>query len=144
MPCRGALRAERKELLTVVLPQSLEKQSEASRELIQKVCKMVDAGVITPMAGIWYPLLAAATRGVLEFAASNTALVLPLVMLVFAPPNPPRPWSRHSYKYPPRRCLSVLIRSTRDLFRMSLPCACQSCYSTLLRMLLRAERNSLN
>ncbi len=40
-PCfeklRGALRAERKELLTVVLPQSLEKQSQASRELIQKV-----------------------------------------------------------------------------------------------------------
>lgn len=34
---RGALRAERKELLTVVLPQSLDKQSEASRELIQKV-----------------------------------------------------------------------------------------------------------
>ncbi|CAN0234425.1 unnamed protein product [Scytosiphon promiscuus] len=38
---RGALRAERKELLTVVLPQSLEKQSEASRELIQKVTNVV-------------------------------------------------------------------------------------------------------
>ncbi|CAN0067832.1 unnamed protein product, partial [Laminaria digitata] len=34
---RGALRAERKELLTVVLPQSLDKQSEGSRDLIQKV-----------------------------------------------------------------------------------------------------------
>eukprot|EP00752_Nemacystus_decipiens_P014750 g13133.t1 len=38
---RGALRAERKELLTVVLPQSLEKQSPASRELIQKVTNVV-------------------------------------------------------------------------------------------------------
>ncbi|CAM9769455.1 unnamed protein product [Ectocarpus fasciculatus] len=38
---RGALRAERKELLTVVLPQSLEKQSAASRELIQKVTNVV-------------------------------------------------------------------------------------------------------
>ncbi|CAN0149932.1 unnamed protein product [Ascophyllum nodosum] len=38
---RGALRAERKDLLTVVLPQSLEKQSEASRELIQKVKNVV-------------------------------------------------------------------------------------------------------
>eukprot|EP00904_Undaria_pinnatifida_P007873 jgi/Undpi1/4215/HiC_scaffold_16.g07581.m1 len=38
---RGALRAERKELLTVVLPQSLDKQSEGSRDLIQKVTNVV-------------------------------------------------------------------------------------------------------
>ena len=36
---RGALRAERQDLLTVVLPQSLSKQPTESQELLEKVCK---------------------------------------------------------------------------------------------------------
>jgi len=35
---RGALRAEKPELLTVVLPQSLHKQPPESQELLQEVC----------------------------------------------------------------------------------------------------------
>ena len=34
---RGALRAEQPELLTVILPQSLKRQSPESRELLSKV-----------------------------------------------------------------------------------------------------------
>ena len=39
---RGALRAERPDLLTVVLPQSLAKQPEESRELLEKVKNVVE------------------------------------------------------------------------------------------------------
>ncbi|MBA0794379.1 hypothetical protein Gohar_018713 [Gossypium harknessii] len=35
---RGALRAEKPELLTVILPQSLKKQPPESQELLEKVC----------------------------------------------------------------------------------------------------------
>ena len=35
---RGALRAEKPELLTVILPQSLRKQPPESQELLSKVC----------------------------------------------------------------------------------------------------------
>lgn len=35
---RGAMRAEKPDLLTVVLPQSLEKQPPESQELLKKVC----------------------------------------------------------------------------------------------------------
>ena len=35
---RGALRAEKPELLTVVLPQSLSKQPPESQELLSQVC----------------------------------------------------------------------------------------------------------
>ena len=40
---RGALRAERPELLTVVLPQSLAKQPRESRELLEGVAQIVEA-----------------------------------------------------------------------------------------------------
>lgn len=40
---RGALRAERPELLTVVLPQSLSKQPRESRELLESVKQIIDA-----------------------------------------------------------------------------------------------------
>ena len=38
---RGALRAEREDLLTVVLPQSLEKQTKESQELLEKVDDLI-------------------------------------------------------------------------------------------------------
>ena len=38
---RGALRAERPDLLTVVLPQSLERQPPESRELLAKVANVI-------------------------------------------------------------------------------------------------------
>jgi hypothetical protein len=38
---RGALRAERDDLLTVVLPQSMEKQPKESQELLQKVSDVI-------------------------------------------------------------------------------------------------------
>ena len=38
----GALRAERPDLLTVVLPQSIEKQPEESRELLEQVENVID------------------------------------------------------------------------------------------------------
>ena len=41
---RGALRAERPDLLTVILPQSLEKQPEESRELLEQVENVVERG----------------------------------------------------------------------------------------------------
>ncbi|KAG5189568.1 hypothetical protein JKP88DRAFT_271571 [Tribonema minus] len=40
---RGALRAERPDLLTVVLPQSLAKQSDESQELLTQVQNVIDA-----------------------------------------------------------------------------------------------------
>jgi hypothetical protein len=39
---RGALRAERPDLLTVVLPQSADRQPAESRELLSKVAHVVD------------------------------------------------------------------------------------------------------
>ena len=39
---RGALRAERPDLLTVILPQSVSKQPEESRELLKKVENVVE------------------------------------------------------------------------------------------------------
>eukprot|EP00249_Psilotum_nudum_P004305 c17831_g1_i1 orf=155-556(-) len=39
---RGALRAERPDLLTVILPQSLKKQSPESQELLSKVQNVVE------------------------------------------------------------------------------------------------------
>lgn len=42
---RGALRAERPELLTVILPQSLKKQPPESQELLSKVSK---TGLLNP------------------------------------------------------------------------------------------------
>lgn len=39
---RGALRAEKPELLTVVLPQSMEKQPQESQELLQQVENIID------------------------------------------------------------------------------------------------------
>ena len=39
---RGALRAERPDLLTVVLPQSIEKQTKESQELLEKVEDVID------------------------------------------------------------------------------------------------------
>ena len=39
---RGALRADEPSLLTVILPQSIEKQSEESRTLLEKVCAVVE------------------------------------------------------------------------------------------------------
>jgi len=39
---RGALRAEREDLLTVVLPQSLEKQPKESQELLEKVDDLIE------------------------------------------------------------------------------------------------------
>ena len=41
---RGALRAERPDLLTVILPQSLEKQPEESRELLEQVENVIERG----------------------------------------------------------------------------------------------------
>ena len=38
---RGALRAEREDLLTVVLPQSFEKQTKESQELLEKVDDLI-------------------------------------------------------------------------------------------------------
>ena len=38
---RGALRAEREDLLTVVLPQSLEKQTKESQELLEEVDDLI-------------------------------------------------------------------------------------------------------
>ena len=38
---RGALRAERQDLLTVILPQSMDKQTRESQELLQKVDDVV-------------------------------------------------------------------------------------------------------
>lgn len=38
---RGALRAEREDLLTVVLPQSLSKQTKESQELLEKVDDLI-------------------------------------------------------------------------------------------------------
>jgi hypothetical protein len=39
---RGALRAERPELLTVVLPQSMDKQPAESQELLQQVANIIE------------------------------------------------------------------------------------------------------
>lgn len=39
---RGALRAERSDLLTVVLPQSMEKQTKESQELLEKVEDVIE------------------------------------------------------------------------------------------------------
>lgn len=39
---RGALRAERPELLTVVLPQSLSRQPKESRELLSEVANIIE------------------------------------------------------------------------------------------------------
>jgi hypothetical protein len=41
---RGALRAEKPDLLTVVLPQSLSKQPPESQELLAQVCKCHQGG----------------------------------------------------------------------------------------------------
>lgn len=41
---RGALRAEKPDLLTVVLPQSLSKQPPESQELLAQVCKRNQGG----------------------------------------------------------------------------------------------------
>jgi hypothetical protein len=42
---KGALRAENKELLTVILPQSLSRQPAESQELLSQVCSLLDLSV---------------------------------------------------------------------------------------------------
>ena len=78
---RGSLRAERPELLTVVLPQSLSKQPAESRELLEKVsqveeCPENDHLPLLEASRICNDVIVSKVRQVICFAFHDSTLLL--------------------------------------------------------------------
>ena len=78
---RGSLRAERPELLTVVLPQSLSKQPAESRELLEKVsqveeCPDNDHLPLLEASRICNDVIVSKVRQVICFAFHDSTLLL--------------------------------------------------------------------